>query len=201
MTVSKCGFNVFFQELGKSDNPPKCQSDLVQNYCVRYSHSISRSGSLFFLKILFELVDLRTEAYFNACLFCLFDCPISCCLATSKIYKLVASQLRRFKACCLATAEGVLLVWNLSCAVVSTPFTNFPIRIVSATSTNTWNTGVCWVKSLRNIHFRFVVYWIAMGSVTRCCIPGVSKLRPAGQIRPAKPFHAIRKDTLTIIKK
>jgi len=30
---------------------------------------------------------------------------------------------------------------------------------------------------------------------------GVSKLRPAGQIRPAKPFHPAREDILSKMKK
>ena len=31
--------------------------------------------------------------------------------------------------------------------------------------------------------------------------PGVSKLRPAGQIRPAKPFHPAREAVLSMMKK
>jgi len=34
-----------------------------------------------------------------------------------------------------------------------------------------------------------------------CSIPGVSKLRPAGQMRPAKPFYPAREAILSMMKK
>jgi len=46
----------------------------------------------------------------------------------------------------------------------------------------------CFFKFYTTLSLRFVY-------------PGVSKLRPSGQIRPAKPFHPTRKVILLIMKK
>jgi len=42
------------------------------------------------------------------------------------------------------------------------------------------------------------VHWI--GLQTQCSIPGLSKLRPAGQMWPAKLFHPAREAILSMMK-
>jgi len=59
-----------------------------------------------------------------------------------------------------------------------------------------------------NLFFLLGAYAVQMECTIKNCrelklstTPGVSKLRPAGQIRPAKPFHPARGDILSITKK
>jgi len=59
------------------------------------------------------------------------------------------------------------------------------------------------------LHFKtFMNFWLnletfvrARPEVTHSFRPGVSKVRPAGQIRPAKPFHPAREAVLSMMKK